>query len=1244
MADAVEESIGGGDDRSVEIISKISSLLEENKDVLAQYSRPKGSINRIPTGVACDTEGINTFDGGICMECTGGMLYYVDGGWAADLRGEYDRGNTSGDQALIGGSGPDFNPKKIYDEDGCHVIGREPRIYATGSFGYWETSETYPMTLDENCEPIYGDMAGKKVRLFRVPSNAVLPSFISFKGGVPNKHDAANVEDDESYVFMTGMRVSNIEFPTDTPKPLCPNNPYSILMVPRNESDKTVVGTGIAIGTFKGEVAGQDYAFPKIAVNSLEYFDREVNPAGLSSFRGGTNMDTPSYVIHSPDFHFRRPILDATSCLFEEELSGSGFRHGLYAKGTVPDTAYLPRNNSKGARQSVLLNQSKRLAIGNVIPTQCVKAMSYAPAHSVVNKETKFKYSLMNLWKEASVYTELVGDVRKFTNDARMPYGGKNVSNDSTSDESFVGDTLNHDAAINNARAFKVTFLREVPRQYGSLIGIVGQPIGLEGKSMNQTSVQGLVGDSYVNPMTVKRSSYVSDKVPEIIAPAMNPAVAFSFGKLIGFLLRPLFSVIGLQKIGDTPVSGDSGDPRNANSLRSGRAPSGSDIYYPHLVKTNIWFWCNSDVNVDYRQVGNADAGEVHSQRLKGLMLDSSFPDGWNWKLTYLDRFYAASDEPPKWKYIARALMNLLFTFGIGMAIIIKGVIQIVQASKEIGGGSWGLQTAGAIMALVVAIALVALGILWIQIWARVDLDNKIWDHMIGLDLVRPDVKNSDGSFSMYDGRLRQAGETGYFRHNIDLDRQNDIEIAFGMSDPYRVDRCDIYDNKMYVSNPQAEGSYVDAWKNFKINEHLNIPNTYGVLKNVFSLGDKLYAHTTDNLLVISEGKTKIQTTTTEIYLGTGSLLDAAVPVYGGIIEGYAGIKDPNSAIISNSGYIFPDREARAIYVFGGKGVTKLGGGDKKKQRKALASQAAYAQQLPEISGGVELFMRNNLAFELLTHYPEFKNVDQHSHRGIGFSMAIDNKLQRIIVTKTDYRPLQPIADINKANLLDKKLFCDVGWTISFDMDTFDAISFHSYKSLTYMWNRFFFYSVIDNRMNRHNVRGSYLEFDCKRYPFVVEWAISGLDNFKYVSTTLNTDLSKWSGCQFVKPRIGTFDKLIAYSDQQNTGWLNMVLKGSLDTPEMAEKFGDLPVVHKLKRYSFSDLYDKLRDPAKDMFVCECDPTVLTPNPSNIDITKRDGEFRNDYLIIRAAATTLDKHEKLLLKMSSTNIDYELEG
>jgi hypothetical protein len=1244
--DTIELSSGDSISSSSEIGAKIKALMQENSDLIAS-ARPRGTIDRVPTGVSCTTEGITTFDGGICMECSGGMLYYVSGAWSADNRGEYSRGNTSDVQASIGGSRPNLAPTPIYDEDGCTVIDLEPKIYATGSFGYWETTETYPMTEDENCEPIYGDMAGKKIRLFKVPSNAILPSFISYKGGVPNKHDAGNVEDDESYVFMTGMRVSNIEFPTETPKPLCPNNPYSILMVPRGEHDKTVVGTGIAIGTFKGEIAGANYAFPKIAVNSLEYFDREVNPAGADTFRGGTNMDAPSYVIHSPDFHFRRPILDAKTCLFEEELSGSGFRHGLYAQGTIPDTAYLPRMNSKGARQSILLNQSKRLAIGNVIPSQCVKGMSYAPAHSVVNKETKFTYSLMNLWKEASVYTELIGDIKKFSQDARRLYGGKNVSSDATSDESFIGDAIDHSAAINNARAFKVTFIRDVPRQYGSVIGVVGQPIGLEGKKIGQTSVQGLVGDSHINPFTVKRSSYVSDKVPEVIAPAMSPSVNIFFGRILAFLLRPLFQTIGLQKIGDIPVSGDTGDARNAESLRTtALSPSGRDTYHPHLVKTNLWFWCNSDVNVDYRQVGNTDAGEVHSQRLKGLMLDSSFPDGWNWKLTYLDRFYSESNEPPKWKYIARVLMNLLFTWGVGLTILIKGVVQIVQASKEIAGGSWGLQTAGAIMALVVAIALVALGILWITAWTISDLDNKVWDHMIGLDLVRPDVKNPDNTWSMYDGRLRQAGETNFFRHNIDLDKRNDIDISFSMGDPYRVDRCDIYDNKMYISNKQSEGSNIDGWKNFKINENLTIPNTYGAIRNVFSIGDKLYAHTTDNIIIISEGKTKIQTTAGEIYLGSGDILQQAGAIFGGIVEGYAGISDPNSAIVSASGYIFPDREARSIYVFGGSGksMSRLGGGDKKRQRRAMLAAGTSAQNLPEISGGVELFMQHNLGFELLKHYPDFKNVDQHSDRGIGYSFAIDNRFDRIIVTKRDYMPLQPIADINKANLKDKKLFCDMSWTISFDMDTFDAISFHSYKSLVYMWNRYHFYSVDENRINRHHVRGSYLEFDCKKYPFVVEWAVAGADNFKYVSTTLNTELTKWSGCQFTRPRMGTFDKIIAYSDHQNSGWLDVSLKGSLDTPEMGEQFGKLPVVHKLKRYSFSDLYNKLKDPAIDMFTCECDPTVLTPNQSNMDMTLRDGEFRNDYLIIRAAATTLDKHERLLIKTSVTSIDYEVEG
>ena len=152
------------------------------------------------------------------------------------------------------------------------------------------------------------------------------------------------MEDKDSFVFLTGVSFSGIEPPENLPKPLCGQNPFTIVYVQRTEANKSVIGSGVAISCFKGEIQGEAFMFPKHGVNSWERYDRSIEPQGPSTFRGGIGIrdndvfdvydqshPVAPYIIHSFDFHANKPPLDASNVLFELELYGKGFRHGLYA-------------------------------------------------------------------------------------------------------------------------------------------------------------------------------------------------------------------------------------------------------------------------------------------------------------------------------------------------------------------------------------------------------------------------------------------------------------------------------------------------------------------------------------------------------------------------------------------------------------------------------------------------------------------------------------------------------------------------------------------------------------------------------------------------------------------------------------------------------------------------------------------------------------------------------------------------
>tara|TARA_R110000868_G_scaffold14426_1_gene67116 strand:- start:33160 stop:39018 length:5859 start_codon:yes stop_codon:yes gene_type:complete len=137
------------------------------------------------------------------------------------------------------------------------------------------------------------------------------------------------------------------------------------------------------------------------------------------------------------------------------------------------------------------------------------------------------------------------------------------------------------------------------------------------------------------------------------------------------------------------------------------------------------------------------------------------------------------------------------------------------------------------------------------------------------------------------------------------------------------------------------------------------------------------------------------------------------------------------------------------------------------------------AEDLTAYGSGVNRFMTDHLAFEILRYYPTIP-IDNHFN-GIGLHGVYDSKFDRVIFTKIDYIPVsndikynsttdtfyveQTINDIvftTEVYLTDVDFFCNKSWTISFNFNTKSWISFHSYIPNWYIGDNNFFYSGIN--------------------------------------------------------------------------------------------------------------------------------------------------------------------------------------
>jgi len=1108
-----------------------------------------------------------------------------------------------------GGGGMKYAKVLVYDEDGCSVIEKLYPIVARGKFGYFESSESYPETMncgeDGKLFKIWGDLAGKPVRMFRTPSRRLEPHFMSFQEGVIHFKDKGNYELQDSWVRPIWFNFKNITPPTEDmlPKPLCPNNPYTITYIERTPNNKRILASGLFSGTFKGNYYGREYAYPKHAVNSLEFVDRNVENNG--SHLGKEMTDAAAYIFHSPDTSFDRPYLPADQMSVDLELYGKGFRHGLYALGEEPDSFYRPEVDQRGTRQSINLNhfrypiQSDRL--------RCIKGLTYADADTVCEAPDGITYPLMNMFRESSVYVEF--DLKKAGDKLQLntPVYG------SESDASFIGDGNTHQCPIRHAAGWYGSLINYRKDQYGSIEAAPFIPFGIEGtaKSLKDGYVTGMCGDAYIGFYTQVRKAYVSNKVGNDSLDDPN------FGSFMeGFLCFGDCSKL--------PNSGNDSDNKNKANLRPSMEscyPGGalqqptSDVYYPRTLKTLVMFWVESDTNVWYREIGERKLFETYYPQLGTIPLDSSL-GGAPYDDCFLNQFAERHTRITRWKRILRPIIKLA-----------AFILPILWFLKD--GFAFKNEYSDFVM---FAVRLVMFLVLYVLLLFKIFTCSNI-NKFLNIRQCLTDSEGGGDEDHLY------GFMDNYSRYNYDFSLNNKLELGFSMDSTYDTRKCvGSENNRIVYSNKQRINSPINAWKNFKVNNYLDLPSESGKLQKIFLVGSKMFLHTTDMIWNVFTDKKELKAGSTSIYLGTGDFMDNAQPIMGGVIEGTYGLADPNAAYTSQWGYIFPDREARKWYIFNGSDA------------KAISDD------------GLHHYLRENSDFKLLEQFPDYKAVDKKIPNGIGYSFGVDHTLNRIIITKIDYEAKDKSKLTLDSNgktfnggsvvLGDSDYFYNKSFTISYDVEEKKWVSNHYYTPLIYAWNRFDMYAFGQSSKNNNygiwlfNIPGSFQKFFDEDYPMFIEYVVRNKDSFdafQYVSTEIKSETEKWDGSQYIKGKRDTFDKISMYNSHQSSGELPLVDKDKLSVTEASkEDFNKVLFEFNRRNIQLASIKDRLSDynesildanPEKGVNIAPFNKGNHLPEPPI-----QNNIFEDNYLVNRLEFSKFD-NLKVLLKMVQTSIE-----
>jgi hypothetical protein len=306
------------------------------------------------------------------------------------------------------------------------------------------------------------------------------------------------------------------------------------------------------------------------------------------------------------------------------------------------------------------------------------------------------------------------------------------------------------------------------------------------------------------------------------------------------------------------------------------------------------------------------------------------------------------------------------------------------------------------------------------------------------------------------------------YTYNVTYSKQNTENVISHLPVDWKPDLC--YTNypfraiysEQQSSNPSTR---VNSWLTYTPVAFFDFPQNFGNLTSLDGIQNKAVLARFENKSLLYNTLLTINTSNPQAaYLGNPSLFRSSPPIdFAETDLGYAGSQNKFLLKIPQ-GQITADAKRGQIFLVTGN----------------------QAIDISSFGSGVNRFMTDHLAFEILNYYP---NADTDNHfNGIGLHGVYDSKYDRVIISKLDYIPQPEYIDVIKyeastnkyyieniigtepletvtityVDLSDIKYFCNKSWTLSFNVNTKSWVSFHSYIPNFYIAENNFFYSGLN--------------------------------------------------------------------------------------------------------------------------------------------------------------------------------------
>lgn len=1122
--------------------------------------------------------------------------------------------------------GGDYEYNENCDIDKC---------WEYGNFAYWESTELYPSVPE-----VWGELCGKPIRHHKFPDSCVT-----------HIHDSAGgtkVFKDANYIFPIGVRVDHQsvlnaleQAVTDgliTQKQRDSIVSYRIVRGNR-VGNKSIDAKGLLFNMFNYEKYDKTYHFSNYAYNDLS----------ADSFLNGTELSPGRYTFHSPDTHFVNAELGDVLKLEAEEYGES--------EGYFTHSDCQSEHKFLNTFASLLaLGLGIAAAISATGEKQC-RVITYQGPTDIVHGEMHVDQATITQWQQFT----------GTTTSAPVPGGGigahdinqdNSTNNHNTTDgtgqgtDPITGEPIDIDNYANEqityctGQSFQVfnsdstlatwfsganqviqrTFLGIAEMQ--KILDTIRAIIGHKNYTVQYNSIgkynNYLCPDEGNKQRKLIKTAYLLPQIQEIDEPSLLPDTLYENIKINNWhressvylktggelLANP--TTIDNSKVNMDEVGLDVGDLNKTINRTISSYYASIKRYVPNqygqicninYIETNS---CSFKLNTLYSICeAKVFGGDTFINRfgLKRKMpfflhTQCNLPDDSDIKYSELGnvadpKFYF--DTPVS---VFERITSLTNIFGL-----VGALTSDLNANFDV--------TENNLFAKEGYIHLFNYGIPYFLVESDINVD------------YRHGQNNKERDFYPHKSDLKDwleeenvpISEDNYYFYNRTYSKQNlESEICTScISNPDNL-KCQATNiNRIIYSEPSNTENKNDNWLINKANDYYDFPLTLGKLITADGIENNKVLVRLEKGSQMFPAYNTIQATEENIQVGTGGMFQSNPQDIAITDLGYAGTQHKD-ILHTEYGHIWADAERGQVFKLetGGKGMDELS------------------------KDGMKNWFKENLPFQILKDFPNMPVEDiDNNLNGIGLHFCFDKRFHRFLITKLDYKKINPDVTYNKeekkfyvgedeVTLGHPKYFCSKKWTISYNFYTKTWTSFHSYTPEFYVEHIDGFESGYKGFGNiqktyAHNMTNkSYQVFYGKLEPFIVELnsKFSGQNNYLTNIEYLLDVIRYHNEYDTFYNRTKTFNKAIIYNNNQTSGLLTMKVKNpedlsqNVEYPKRIETGYEILTTNSENKWSFNDFFDVSKNQLNNipLFNYDCNNVNKKLNNLALDYDKPDHE------------------------------------